>query len=259
MSTKYPIILVHGLMLKDYRSFKAFGRIEQFLRSRGYRVCTSKTDGVGSIESNALQLKRQIKRILRSTGAEKVNIIAHSKGGLDSRYMIDYLGMGNYVASVTFLCTPHYGSEIASRLYRLPFPIRGGIASGINLWYKITGDKKPDVLTVCRQLRRNKSGVLPEGGKYDGIYLQSYSTVLEKSRNDFIMGIPLIFSKRFEKEASDGLVSEGSCRFGEYKGRCIDGSVSHTQIVDLLVRRKKREKVLDFYLSICRDLQNIGF
>lgn len=259
MSTKYPIVLVHGLMLKDYRSFKAFGRIEQFLRSCGYRVCTSNTDGVGSIESNALQLKCQIKTILRKTGAEKVNIIAHSKGGLDSRYMIDHLGMGRYVASVTFLCTPHYGSEIATKLYALPSPIRGGIASGINLWYKITGDKKPDVLTVCRQLRRNDSGVLPKGSRYDGIYLQSYSTVLEKSRNDFIMGIPLIFSKRFEKGSSDGLVSENSCRFGEYKGRCIDGSVSHTQIVDLLVRRKKREKVFDFYLSLCRELEKMGF
>ena len=257
MSTKYPIILVHGLMLKDYRFFKAFGRIESFLCSRGYRVYTSDADGVGSIENNALQLKRQIKRIMRKTGAKKVNLIAHSKGGLDSRYMIERLGMGDCIASLTFLCTPHYGSEIASRLYSLPSHIRGGIALWINFWYRLSGDKRPDVLTVCRQLRRAPEGVLPRSGRncYDGIYLQSYSTTLENSRNDFVMGIPLIFSKRYEASPSDGLVAEDSCKFGEYKGKCINASVSHTQIVDLLVRKKKKEKVFDFYLGLCRELE----
>lgn len=258
MATKYPILLVHGLMLKDGRTFKAFGRIERFLRARGETVFTSDADGVGSIENNALQLSRQIKRILRKTGASKVNLIAHSKGGLDSRYMIDHLGMGRYVASVTFLCTPHYGSAIASGLYGLPAPIRGCIAFGINTFYRLNGDKNPDVLTVCRQLRSSPRGVLPSGRSYDGIYLQSYSTTLDKSRDDFVMGIPLIFSKRYESSASDGLVAEDSCRYGEYKGRCTDSSVSHTQIVDLLVMRKKREKIFSFYLKLCRDLRRRG-
>lgn len=259
MSTRYPIILVHGLMLKDYRFFKAFGNIERFLRSRGYTVYTSDADGVGSIENNALQLRRQIFRILRKTGSKKVNLIAHSKGGLDSRYMIERLGMGRYVASLTFLCTPHYGSEIASRLYSLPHPLRGGIAFWINLWYRLSGDKNPDVLTVCRQLRRVSDGVLPSGHSYGETYLQSYSTSLENSTDDFVMGIPLIFSKRFEKDLSDGLVAEASSKFGEYKGKCLDESVSHTQIVDLLVKRKKRQHVFDFYLRLCRELADMGY
>ena len=75
MSTKYPIILVHGLMLKDYKSFRAFGHIERFLRSKGYSVYTSDADGVGSIENNALQLKRQILKIIRESGAKKVNLM----------------------------------------------------------------------------------------------------------------------------------------------------------------------------------------
>lgn len=259
MSTKYPIILVHGLMLKDYRFFKAFGNIEHFLRSRGYKVYTSDADGVGSIENNAAQLRRQIFRIMQKTGATKVNLIAHSKGGLDSRYMIEKLGMGRYIASLTFLCTPHYGSEIASRLYSLPTHLRGGIAFWINFWYRLTGDRNPDVLTVCRQLQRKSDGVLPSGYSYDETYLQSYSTSIERCTNDFVMGIPLIFSKRFEKDISDGLVSEESSKFGQYKGRCIDGSISHTQIVDLLVIRKKRQRVFDFYLKLCKELKNMGY
>jgi triacylglycerol lipase len=258
MSTKYPIILVHGLMLKDYKSFRAFGHIERFLRSKGYSVYTSDADGVGSIENNALQLKRQILKIIRESGAKKVNLIAHSKGGLDSRYMIEHLNMGKYVSSLTFLCTPHIGSEIATKLYSLPKPLRGWIAFWINFWYKLSGDKNPDVLTVCHQLRRTSSGVLPSAHNYGDVFLQSYSTVLEKSGDDFLMGIPLVFSKRFEHSLSDGLVSEDSSKFGEYKGKCLDESTSHTQIVDLVITRKKRQKVFDFYLELCNDLSERG-
>ncbi|MBR5797662.1 MAG: alpha/beta fold hydrolase, partial [Clostridia bacterium] len=110
MVTKYPIVLTHGIVLKDVKFFKAFGHIETLLRDNGYSVHTSQTDGFGSIENNAAQLKAQIEEIMQAEGVDKVNIIAHSKGGLDSRYMIDHLDMAEHVASLTFLCTPHKGS-----------------------------------------------------------------------------------------------------------------------------------------------------
>ena len=91
MSTKYPIILVHGIMVKELKHFKAFGRIEKALKEDGFNVYTSLTDGFGSIENNASQLKRQIIRILEENKVDKVNLIAHSKGGLDSKYMIKKL------------------------------------------------------------------------------------------------------------------------------------------------------------------------
>ncbi len=33
-STRYPIVLVHGIVLKDIRFFKAFGRIEKELKKK---------------------------------------------------------------------------------------------------------------------------------------------------------------------------------------------------------------------------------
>ena len=117
MATKYPIILVHGVALKDIKFFKAFGNIEARLRAGDYTVSTAPTDGFGSIKTNAEQLRAHVEKVLAETGAAKVNLIAHSKGGLDSRYMVDHLGMRDKVASITFLCTPHKGSHIASLLW----------------------------------------------------------------------------------------------------------------------------------------------
>ena len=53
------------------------------------------------MENNAAYLQREIMEICRETGAEKVNIIAHSKGGLDCRYLISGLCMAFYVSSLT--------------------------------------------------------------------------------------------------------------------------------------------------------------
>ena len=250
--------MVHGIALKDFLIFKAFGRIEQLLCDMGYTVSTANTDSFGTIENNAEQLKSYIEGVLAKTGAERVNIIAHSKGGLDTRYMIDKLDMGHRVASVTFLCTPHKGSRIATKIYAFPRPVRGFLAFWLNLGYKISGDKHPNALEVCRQLSHAPDGVLEEILPADGIYMQSYSTTLERSRDDFVMGIPLIFSRHFERDSSDGLVSEESSRFADYRGRCVNGSVSHSEIVDFMVRKSKKEKIYAFYRQLCEDLTARG-
>ena len=49
-TTKYPIILVHGIVLRDVFSlFKAFAGIENNLRKAGYTVYTSDTDGFADL------------------------------------------------------------------------------------------------------------------------------------------------------------------------------------------------------------------
>ena len=256
MSTKYPIILVHGIMLKDFGRFKAFGRIEKLLREAGYTVYTSDADGFGTIEGNAAQLKAQIEHVLSDTGADKVNLIAHSKGGLDSRYMIEHLDMKPRVASLTCISTPHKGSVIATKLYALPRLVKGMVAFWLTFWYRIFGDKDPQVLTVCKQLSNTPDGALLyfDDTPHEGIFVQSYSTTLEKSTDDFVMGIPLYFSRRYENSPSDGLVSQDSSQYGEYKGNCTVGSVSHSEIVDFMAKKKKKEKIYGFYLSLCEDL-----
>ena len=258
MGSRYPIILVHGIAIRDSKVIKSFGRIEKILKKEGYAVCTAPTDGFGTIENNAEQLKACVTRVLSESGAEKVNLIAHSKGGLDSKYMIQNLGMEDAVASLTTLCTPHKGSQWATKIYSLPMFVKKFIAFWLNLWYRIFGDKHPDALTVCEQLK----SVTQETDTLnfsDKVYCQSYSAVLKRCRDDFLMSIPLIFSKRWEKDSSDGLVSVEASKFGEYRGNVSEDSISHSEIVGYSVSRKKRRKVYEFYLSLCAELAERGF
>lgn len=258
--TKYPILLVHGLVLKKFLFFRPFGRIDKVLKKKGFVVYLSNNDGFGTIEGNASLIKEDVLRILQIENCEKVNIIAHSKGGLDAKYMIQHLDMNDKVASLTTLCTPHKGSPIATNILRLPKWLLKFIAFWINFWYTLFGDKHPDSLTVCHQLA--ESNDIEEETFFSGhnVYCQSYSTKMEKARNDFVMGIPFKFFHYFEKDKEcDGLVSKESSIFGEYKGNAFNESISHAQITGFFAKKKKKEKVYAFYTELCSDLAKRGF
>ena len=76
MKTRYPIVLVHGLAMRDTFFMKSWGSIDRILRIQGYDVYKSQVDAFGTVKTNAAQLKEEILTVLRETGADKVNIIA---------------------------------------------------------------------------------------------------------------------------------------------------------------------------------------
>lgn len=259
MSTKYPIVLVHGIAAKQMKLLNAFGQIGDEIKNDGHEVFIAETDGFGSIENNAEQLKRYIEKLLSDLKAEKVNIIAHSKGGLDSKYMITELGMEDKVASLTTLCTPHRGSIIASKIWDLPYPIKKLCAFSIDSFYRIVcRDEHPDSMKACQQLRAvdESSSTLQFSHK---VYCQSYSTGISKVKHCFVMALPMKIHRHFEITENDGLVSEDSAQFGCYRGKCLDIPVSHVQIIDLFSKKSQKEKIYDFYKKLCNELSQMGY
>lgn len=259
MPSKYPIILAHGIAAKQLRILNAFGRIGEELEKEGYKVYVADTDGFGSIENNAEQLKKFIEKVLKDTGAEKVNIIAHSKGGLDSKYMITKLGMEDKVASLTTLCTPHKGSIIASKIWDLPMPIKKILAFFIDMFYCLfLGDKYPDSMRACEQLRAVNTSEDTLQFSYK-VYCQSYSTGISEVKDCFVMALPMKIQHHYEITDNDGVVSEESAQFGCYKGKCLDIPVSHVQIIDLFSKKSQKEQIYSFYKKVCRELAEMGF
>ena len=182
--TKYPIILVHGIALREMKYFKAFGRIESTLTDAGYKTYTAKTDAFGSIESNAEQLREIVLDVLCDSGAEKVNIIAHSKGGLDSRYAISRLGMAEKVASLTTLSTPHHGSVTVDRLLAaVPdclVKIGCAFADG---WFSLLGDKDPNTYNAINSFKTEEAKKFnTEVKDSERTYYRSYAFVMKKAR-----------------------------------------------------------------------------
>ena len=114
---KYPVVLVHGVAIKEKKPLRAFGKIADKMNEAGYEVYIADVDAFGTVKNNALQLKNYILRLMEETGAKKVNLIGYSKGGLDAKMMIEKLDMAEAIASLTTVCTPHRGSVIATLVW----------------------------------------------------------------------------------------------------------------------------------------------
>ena len=258
MKTNYPIVLVHGMMAKDFPFWHAFRGISDFLRKQNVTVYVTNQDGVGAIATNAVQLKAEIEAILEKEHCEKVNIIAHSKGGLDARYMISCLNMADHVASLTTLSTPHHGSGLSTRLLKMPVFCAKFISFFTNLGFRILGDRHPDILQLGQELTAQSMEQFNiNTPNAPGIYYQSYSSATP-TKHAFLRNIPYRISRYCEQDDTDGMVSVSSSQWGNYRGS-IGGNVDHFQMVGVYGTKKRLLGVGLFYLHIVQELQAMGF
>ncbi|KVL56653.1 alpha/beta hydrolase [Burkholderia cepacia] len=121
-ATRYPIILVHGLTGTDKYGgvVEYWYRIPEDLRAHGATVYVANLSGFQSDDGpngRGEQLLAFVKQVLAATGAQKVNLIGHSQGGLTSRYVASVAP--ELVASVTTISTPHWGSQFADFVQQL--------------------------------------------------------------------------------------------------------------------------------------------
>lgn len=151
--TKYPILMVHGVFFRDFRYLNYWGRIPKELKRNGAVIYYGQQQSAASVEDSGEELAARIRQILDETGGEKVNIIAHSKGGLDSRAAISHCGMAPYVATLTTINTPHRGCIYAEYLLnKVPEAARQKIAAAYNTTLKRLGDENPDFLAAVTDL-----------------------------------------------------------------------------------------------------------
>jgi triacylglycerol lipase len=228
------------------------------LADKGIKVFRGNTDSWGSFESNALFLKKTIENILAKTGEKKVNIIAHSKGGIDSRFLIYKHNFGNKIASLTTLCTPHRGSEIADFLYGKKIIHTKFIKNFLHILGKLYGDKNPDLYNVNEQLTTAKMKEFNEKIIMDDkVFFQSLWTTINKKSDDLAFYYSYPYIKKISGE-NDGLVSEFSANWGNFAKK-IDENISHGQILDLKNKNFRGINVPEIYLKIAQDLSEKGF
>jgi pimeloyl-ACP methyl ester carboxylesterase len=124
-----PVVLVHGLASNaaTWAAYTKQGGYLEAMGLRGFAAGDGQAEGgmsmgdpsqplkqTKTIAQNAEELARYIAGVKRATGAQTVDLVAHSMGGLISRYYIDRL-MGNRdVAQLIMLGSPHGGTGCAS-------------------------------------------------------------------------------------------------------------------------------------------------
>jgi triacylglycerol lipase len=259
INLQYPIVLVHGIARNDTnKSMHPWGRIPEILQDYGVAVYTGNTDAWGDVESNAELLKETIDKILRETNKEKVNIIAHSKGGIDSRYVIWNYDYGDKVASLTTVSTPHHGAELADLLYNSKILHTKMAEKSLNAFEKMFRDKNPDIYRVDEELTTEYMTKFNEKVTMDSrVYYQCLYSIMNDPPTDKLFASSYQFIKKINGN-NDGIVSEYSARWGDNIKK-IPGSISHEQISDHPRARIPGMAILNIYLDIAHELSAMGF
>jgi triacylglycerol lipase len=246
-----PVVLVHGLLgfdslrvgpwvLTDY-----FRGIPQAMRAAGDHVLVASLSPTRGIADRAAQLAEFLDR---ESPQEPVHLIAHSLGGLDSRYLISRLGMADRVLSLTTLGTPHRGTAFAdwglSRLTRLLRPV----FDFANVPYEAFFD-----LTVARCTEFNRRTPDAPGVRYfsvAGDFRPDWQTPEWQ--------LPACIVARVEGP-SDGIVSVASATWGE---SCTRWDGDHFNLINWkhswTPARRQKDRTAD-YASLMRRLADEGF
>lgn len=134
-----PVIVVAGFTTGPLIE-TGYAPLMARLRADGHTVeLLSYPDyGTGDIHTQAIRLRDRVSALKARTGAAKVDLVAHSMGGLVSRDYIKTLGGTAHVDSLVMLGTPNYGTAIANVATFLGF----GSCVGI---------------TACQQMARGSS------------------------------------------------------------------------------------------------------
>lgn len=262
--TKYPLLLVHGVFFRDFKYRNYWGRIPKELIKNGATCFYGNHSSTLSIEDSGRELANRIKEIIKENGIEKLNIIAHSKGGLDCRYAISECDIEQYVASLTMVSTPNRGCEFADFLFSKDSKgIIDKIAKKYNSTLKHLGESNPDFKKATSDLTSSYCNELNKKlKKSNKVFYQSIGTKLIKSSAArFPLNMTAKFVKYFDGD-NDGLVGEKSFEYGDkYIFVIPEGhrGISHGDIIDLNKENIDGFDVREFYVELVHDLKERGF
>lgn len=263
--TRYPLLLVHGVFFRDFRYLDYWGRIPKALKANGATVYYGNQQSAASVDDSGRELAQRIREIVTATGCGKVNVIAHSKGGLDMRAAIARYGVGNMVASLTTVNTPHKGCGFADYLLsHIPQSVQKKAAGAYNATLTRLGDKNPDFMSAVTDLTAARCAGMQTSLAFPpeaDIYCQSVGSRLDRptgGRFPLNFCYPLV---RYFDGPNDGLVAESSFAFGSsftlLTARGKRG-ISHGDMIDLNRENIPGFDVREFYVGLVADLKQRG-
>lgn len=112
-SAQDPILFVHGYVESASLWNTMIGRFEKDGYPKSYLSAYTYNTSQSN-KTDAEEVKTKVEALLKSTGATKVDIIAHSMGSLNSRWYIKFLGGESKVDDWVSLGGPNHGTEFAN-------------------------------------------------------------------------------------------------------------------------------------------------
>ncbi len=260
--TKYPIFLCHG--------FGAIGSLVKpsplhdpcmLMRKHGLVAFAPNVVPYAPIETRAKNWVRLIRQVCNKHGFEKVNVIAHSMGGLDIRHALCHLEIQDKVASLTTLATPHRGTYLADLVLKTPELISEKIGDIVD-WFgnSVYPLEKSEVLNSVEQLCREsvQGNFNLENPNLDGFPYFSYSAAVGKGTNYSLNPVFIFQNTQIytQENINDSFVSVDSAKWGTHLGTV---NLSHMNQINVQVGKEAKSRYYDFWIGSVKKLAEMGF
>lgn len=272
----YPIVLSHGILGFDDSqgllggAVKYWGGMDDYLRDQGAKVLTPGKTALEDVPVRAAQERDKIRYWMAANGFQKVNIIAHSQGAIDNRYMIANLGMRDKVAVLTTLNGVNHGTPIADiGTGLIPSWLEPFADSLVNfLGDLIYGDGQQDVMASLESLTIDSAGLWQAvAPAVSGVDYFSYGSAmsLPDPVQHPIMFIPhpITWAGGLAYGvggANDGVVPLSSQKFGTWKGgpatRWYTTGVDHVQAINFEWTGELWYDVEAYYLKMAKNARD---
>jgi len=259
--TRYPVVLMHGFGLLAFLARGGHLHEEAMhLRLHGVAAFAPNVTPYHVIPERAAMWKERIDIILSQTGADKVNLIAHSMGGLDARYLITTLGMADRVASLSTISTPHRGSSLALMALKQPERLRELVRNAANWVGQNVMEVEADFNAALESLtpRAVTNRFNREVPDVESVYYASWAGSAGKGALNSIKPLFRPFNAWLygREGVNDGIVSVASATWGDFRGQI---EADHLQQVGIDVLAGSSFSSKSFLTQLVSDLGARGF
>jgi len=227
-TTRFPIVMVHG-----WTGFENIGpltywyNVQADLESLYYPIAIAILDPYNSVAIRGEQLAQFVGVTLQTQRARKVNLLGHSQGGIDARYVAAEAGggYGDRVGGLITLGTPHYGTPFTDIALGL-FP--GDSEQALVFLLNFLGAAQNQQSDVEASLYTLSETFMQ--GEFNPVYLDdprvkywswTGETCVGGIGCDDAVDLLLLYSYQTilgVAGANDGLVPESSAKWGEFLG-----------------------------------------
>ncbi len=263
LRTRYPVVLMHGFgMLAGLRRGGHLHEAALHLRLRGVVAYAPNVASYSTVAVRTAMWMDRLRHILAETEADRLNLIAHSMGGLDARYLISAMGLHETVASLVTVSTPHRGTAVAEIMLQQPRRLRQWVADFAN-WMGAKAledtDADADLLQALTELSpaHLREAFNPSVPDHPAVRYWSYAAAAGKGTETPVNPFLKISNGLlYEREGlNDGLVSVESARWGVFLGTL---GADHMQEVGLQGLGSRTFDANAFYRSVVQMLADEG-
>ena len=251
---RYPVVLIHGLGAKKRLGPLVYFRtLENWLKQAGNTVYVANLTSWHAPEYRARELKKQLEEHFPKDSS-RLNLVGHSMGGLDARYLASQLQFAHRIASVTTIGTPHRGSPLGDLILDQMPP---AWFHSLEKFAQKLGMSHEGFRGLSKQSAElNFNAQVPDA---EGVTYFSATTAIPAPalKNALpLFWLPHSLIQRIEGD-NDGFVSVESAKWGTFI--CAHRGDHYAQIDHGTTYYSKRFRATDFYSEIFSRLKSEGF